>query len=212
MGYYKEQVKKDIEKSEKEITFIGPKYVFNNPVYLILEERNKRKDYYVKGIKGGIFFKCLGNYSNSIIYMKDEPLFSIKNSSSKSKICAHDNEEKVYCTVTTKNSFVAEKYNVEYINLSTEENEILNMNADTGHRSCGIFTGREKEGAPMICKIVRYVKKNRETVYDNATYYLEISANADNLFMIMLSIIFAKRACLSQKASENSNHHTYFTK
>jgi len=64
-----------------------------------------------------------------------------------------------------KNSMKSQKYTIDYINKTTGKDEILNMNCSFTCHTCGIFNGKEKEGAPMIgrfCKIFKDEKKKNQ--------------------------------------------------
>jgi len=138
------------------------------------------------------YFKC--NYFNVddivILSTYNEPLCNIsdpKTIIAKPEIYAGNTKTNLITSVKTKDSTVAEKFSAEFINKLTEKQETFDINCDIKFRICGIFHGKEKKGAPMVCKIER-------NIYYANNYKVTIAAGVDVAFVIALSFIFIKRS------------------
>ena len=80
-------------------------------------------------------------------------------------------------------------YEVIFLNLLNWKNEQIELVFDFIGSVNGIFYEREKEGAPMICKIMKqYDAKLFLTAKDN--YIIEISPNVDAALILGLAVCF----------------------
>ncbi|ORX86167.1 hypothetical protein BCR32DRAFT_325065 [Anaeromyces robustus] len=77
------------------------------------------------------------------------------------------------------------------------------MNCDGFYGSCGIFQGKEKEGSPMVAKIVEIMDANSFLTDTETRYSIEMASNVDNALIIALAVFFAK---MNSANREKRNH------
>jgi len=71
------------------------------------------------------------------------------------KLISIKEDEKEIAKFSSKNtSTLHHKFKVEFSNKASEVYEILNIHCSTAYRNTGAFNRNEKEGAPMICRII----------------------------------------------------------
>ncbi|KAG4083908.1 hypothetical protein H8356DRAFT_1746596 [Neocallimastix lanati (nom. inval.)] len=189
LSYYQELVNKKISSPGTDIFVNDNKYISPKPTVMSLEEKQGflKNNFIIKDRNGIECFKC--EKGKTITSSKNgEPLLILKegNLSSYMKIVGGNNKNKVIATINTKDSVAEEKYKVTYFNQASEREEILEMNCDATYRSCGIFYGKENEGAPLICKIIEM--KSKSFFSNKTNYTIEIASGVDNLFMTSLAI------------------------
>ncbi|KAL6596742.1 hypothetical protein U3516DRAFT_914633 [Neocallimastix sp. 'constans'] len=191
--YYYAIHKQKIDKPKNEVSIVESKYNFQTPVCLFVEsnlekEYNSGSDFVVTDENNVTFFEGSMKSSSSKIELFDSEgvryIALEENTYGEGKLF-NETGRKVVGTLEHKNSTVADKYNISFHNLAIGREEVLSMNCDYCYRCCGIFQGREKEGAPMICKIeqIKTEKSSRKLKYK-----IEISEGIDNLFMIILAM------------------------
>ncbi|OUM67836.1 hypothetical protein PIROE2DRAFT_4647 [Piromyces sp. E2] len=131
-NYYKEQVKRPVSEPPKNIMVFGSHYVFKHQVDVTIETG----------------FKI-------ILYdINDNPLFNIRNNIG--IVCIYKGDDiDEQSIIKNKDSIVARKFTVTYIDQITKQEEILDMNCDRHFGSEGFFIGKEKEGAPMVGKFIQ---------------------------------------------------------
>ncbi|OUM62305.1 hypothetical protein PIROE2DRAFT_11458 [Piromyces sp. E2] len=187
MGYYTEQIEKELSKPPTEIAVIDPGLVNKTPITLYIEHHNHSSPKYTfKGENGEILFKGESTFSSIILYDKnDVPLVNIRDGLNY-KVYFGKDKTQLLAEVFSKNSWVADKFSISYYNLVTENREILDFNMENTYRSAGVFVGKEKEDAPMICKIQRIKGKP----FAKAEFSIEMAAGVEYIFMLAISIIF----------------------
>jgi len=199
--YYIEQVKKSINIPLKTIDVFGSSFVFQSPVVVILEVQKlfSKYKYIIKGTNGEEFFRVKNSLKLTLSDMNNKPLLNIRNGFS--KICIYEGEShegEPVVTIKHKESRVARKFTVTYINRLTKQEETLDMNCDHYYRSAGFFMGKEKEGAPMVCKLVQITRPTFGG--ENIKFTIEIAPGIDNILMIALSsLIVAKKGALKHQ-------------
>jgi len=188
MGYYGDQTKKELEKPPKEIAVVDPAFVFKAPIMLYMEHHGITTPKYIfKGIDGKTYFTGKDSLTKCILYdSTDAPLVNIRTSlSGNYKVYLKDKKETLLIETTSKFSWVANKLIVKYHNIATESEETLDLNMESYYRSAGLFAGKEKENAPMICKIMRM-----KGTSSHSEYSIEMAAGVDNVFLLAIGIIF----------------------
>ncbi|ORX52250.1 hypothetical protein BCR36DRAFT_582748 [Piromyces finnis] len=202
---------KEVNSPEYDVVAIDPKYVFDKTTKLLLKEglfSISGDDFAIKDTSGKSYFKCEGKTfsirdKKFISDMEGNPLFCISNAvlffKGKMKIYEGNTTKKVIANIIPQTSIKSRKYVITYYNISTEKEEILNMKFDFYNHSCGIFCGKEKEGAPMICKIIKKVDAKR-ILTNKENYYIEIAPNVDIAFMVALAI------CFDELKNDDSDH------
>jgi len=189
MGYFKNLYFGQVQAPNTNIAVIDSKSVYQQPVNLFIEKAKNDFAKYnlkVKDSNGVKQFKGKSKIEKQTIYTMDEkPIFTLKNSNLSRKIIyLGKDKSKIIGKIKYRRSNV--KYKIEITNLLTGQEEILEMNSDKKLVVCGIFHGKEKEGAPLIAKITR-----DPTMSSKCT--LEIAPGVDNIFMIGLAAFFNER-------------------
>ena len=176
------------------------RFIFQQPIYLSLRERIASwsgDDFAITDLNGTPFFKCSGKVfsmrQKKILYdVYMNPIYNIKHEllsmRGRYKFMYGGQGDRVIASVDPINAF-SSHYSINFYNLATGRNDYLELACDFMGSKCGIFHGKAKEGAPMICRINKqYDAKNY--FYDKQNYVVEISPNVDAALMIGLGIIF----------------------
>ncbi|OUM62297.1 hypothetical protein PIROE2DRAFT_44444 [Piromyces sp. E2] len=181
------------------IAAIEQRFVFNQPITLLLDEKRSFSgdDFSIKDSNGVSYFKCKGKTfsfrDKKIIYdLYDKPIFNIQENAfigHGQKIYAGKSTDKIIGSVSRKSMLKKNKYELSYTNIATGQSEILDLKCDFMGCSCGIFCGKEKDGAPMICSISK-TKKLLSFVSDRDHYAIRIAPGVDAALMVALTIIF----------------------
>jgi len=187
MGYYTEQIEKQCSKPPTEIAVIDPGLILKSPLKLYMEHHSISTPKYIfKGEDGEVRFKGESNFSSIIVYDNNNvPLVNIRDGQNYDIYFSKD-KSKLLAETSSKKSWVAEKLSVSFYNVVTENRELLDFNIENAFRSAGVFVGKEKEGAPMICKIQRIKGK----LFSNAEFSIEMAEGVEYIFMLALGIIF----------------------
>ncbi|ORX52240.1 hypothetical protein BCR36DRAFT_582740 [Piromyces finnis] len=181
------------------IVAVESRFVFNKPITLVINTKLSlsSKDFTIKDVEGRDYFRCKGNSLNitdkKVLYdLYEIPILNIKNQllslKDKSTIYLGSNSEKVIATINQKNMMNLNKYTLEFFNQAQDKNEFLDMKCNIMGSSCGIFYGKEKEGAPMVCKITR--KINASILSSESNYYVEIAPGVDIALIVAATICF----------------------
>jgi len=209
MGYRKELKEKSVEGTEQRFDIIDSRFVFPTKLDLILEENTDLysiQSFTVKGSDGVEYYRCSYNLNTIIVYsMYGEPLCNIEDSQMtfKNKQTIYRGTSKdVLSTVKAKDSTVGFKFVVEFTNLSSEKTELFDMNCDIQYRACGIFYGKEKSGAPMVCKILK-------NCYYASLFKIEIAPGIDSAFMVALSLLFMKRSVKNRQGPAGNVFYSF---
>jgi len=155
-------------------------------------------DFTIKDINNIEYFKCKGKvftfHDKKTLYdLYELPILNIQHKiftlKRNIKIYADKNDQKQLASISKKSIFSIKKYIIEFYNQATEQTEYLEMKCDYFSFTCGIFYGKEKEGAPLICKVIKRLDaKLLFTSQEN--YYCQIAPGVDLAFMVALSICF----------------------
>jgi len=188
-NYYVEQVKRPIDVPLKPVNVFGSSYVFQSPMAVVLEVQNlfSKYKYLIKGLNDEVYFRATKGLSTVLYDMNDKPLLNIRNGFT--KVCLYEgknHDEQPLVVIKNKDSTVARKFTVTYINRQTKQEETLDMNCDCHFRSAGIFMGKEKEGAPMVGKCIQTVKPTIGG--EKIKYTIQIAPGIDIILIIALSI------------------------
>jgi len=191
MGKYSDQLmSKSVISPDKEIVIVDEDYISKEPTTIIFNiKENFSYEFEILDSNGK---ECYRTKAKSLsdtrfVYdLKDKPLVSIKEGFTTDKIFSEKKTKKEIAKIKPKNSTKAHKYEIEYSNKATRKDEILNMNCSNSFTAIGIFNGREKEGATMVCRIRR--TSEEKFLSSKYQYTMEIAPNVDTLFMITLGI------------------------
>ncbi|ORX86172.1 hypothetical protein BCR32DRAFT_325066 [Anaeromyces robustus] len=196
MGIIKNYSNSEVIEPPNEIVALEERFVFHRPITLVIGAKLftfTEDDYTIKDDEGMDYFKCSGNSLNisnkKIIYdLYDLPLLNIKNQilSLRDKVTVYlgETEEEVFATVTQKSMVNVTKYTLDFFNQAKDKKEFLDLKCDIVGNSCGVFYGKEKEGAPMIGKITRKIESS------TYSYTVEIAPKVDIALMVAATICF----------------------
>ena len=184
-------------------------FTFKQSMSLLLIDNPETKDCECKfvGVDGVEYFKCKKGDSSRVVYdANNQPLFNFREKlfSSKTKVYKGKDDSEIMATISPKNSTVAIKFSVEFTNQATERSEVLDINCDGFYGSCGIFQGKEKEGSPMVAKIVEIMDANSFLTETESRYSIEMAPNVDNALIIAIAVFFAKMNIASR---DKRNHY-----
>ncbi|ORX75956.1 hypothetical protein BCR32DRAFT_329585 [Anaeromyces robustus] len=194
MGYYENQVKKEISKPPNEITVIDSAYVFQGKVDFTMEyQSNTRPSIAFKNSNGTTVYTANASLSKTTLYdFRKNPVLNVRKDESENyKFYTGNNTDNLIGETRPKKSWHAKKYTISCKNTTTNSDLTLDMNAENNYRSCGIFVGKEKNNAPMICKILK--SKTETSDNDNLQFSIEISPDVDYLFMLALCLVFIEK-------------------
>ncbi|OUM62308.1 hypothetical protein PIROE2DRAFT_44426 [Piromyces sp. E2] len=190
-----------IQPPKNDIVGIEPRFVFRNPLTLILREKIfsfSGDDFSIKDINNVEYFRCKGKAlsirDKKILYdLYQKPILNIQHKiltlKGNIKIYAEDKQDKILATINKKSFISVKKYIIEFYNQATEKTEYLDMKCDFFSYSCGIYYGHEKEGAPLICKITKKIDmKLVFTTQEN--YFVQIAPGVDAALMMAIAICF----------------------
>jgi len=202
MGYYEDLYMKNLENpTGKNLVVVAPMYLSKKTMTFIIEKTGSDISKYAYKIYGDDCdeeFKGRKTNRKRIIYTSDnEPIFTVKETNSRksrkkmylgknkkgrflgiirAKHC-YDNEDRKYSQYN---------YKVKFHNISVKKNEFVEMNSDEDKRICAIFYGKEKENAPVICKITRNPENNQQVT-------VQIASGVDYMFILGLAFFFLGR-------------------
>ncbi|KAG4084815.1 tubby C-terminal-like domain-containing protein [Neocallimastix lanati (nom. inval.)] len=192
---------KKVTQLDHDIAVTEQRFVFDKPINLVLKENIMSfsgDDFTIKDTEGVSYFKCKGKAMNirdkkTIYDLYGTPILNIRNTilflKDRMKVYADKDDKKTLATVTPVTSINSRKYTISFYNIATEKEETLDMKCDFFSHSCGIFYGKEKEGSPMICKIVKKIDAvSFLTNKDN--YYVEVAPGIDAALMVAIAICF----------------------
>jgi len=201
MRFFKTYSKDEVSAPKNEIVAIDSKFVQKESVTLVLKEKlfsMSMDDFSIKDTNGVAYFKCEGKAFSvrpkKIVYDTDKnPLFNIQH-----KLLAFKPTAKIYtgtddsnqiAKISLKKVISVKKYIVEFHNKATGKDECIEMKCDTMGYSCGIFYGKEKEGAPMIGKV--FQKLDAKTALTGAqNYFLQVAPGVDLSFLVAIALCF----------------------
>ena len=176
------------------------RFIYQQPIFLSLREKIASwsgDDFAISDLHGTPFFKCSGRVfsfrEKKVLYdVYMVPIFNIKHElfsmRGRYKIIYGDKGDRVLASVDPINAF-GSHFSINFYNLATGRNDYLELACDFMGSKCGIFHGKAKEGAPMICRInKKYDAKN--FFWGKQNYVVEISPNVDAALMVGLGIIF----------------------
>lgn len=181
------------------VACVEQRFVFQQPLQLYLDEKYSFSgdDFTIKDSNGVSYFKCKGKTfsfrDKKVLYdLYDKPLINIQENAFYGhgmKVYAGKNTDKVLGSIHRKSLLKKNKYEFTYQNIATNQTEVLDMKCDFFGSSCGIFYGKEKEGAPMICSITK--TKQMLSLFSNYDHYvINVAPGVDAALMVALTICF----------------------
>jgi len=177
------------------------------------KDSHSKFDYTINNINGKNYFNCKKEGQMKVIYdVYKNPVLTIRHSLIFPHISFYKGKDDKELLATVQSDTTL----VEIYNQSTERKEILNVLNDKFNCSSGIFHGREKEGAPMICKIREIMDANSFITYTDKEFTIEIASGIDVTLFIALAICFAemnfitRRDRLKDSDFHNSDYNNHF--
>ena len=167
---------------EKEIIVFDKNFISQHPCKFFIKEGKT-----VTNDDGITVFNCNDEINKVIVSSNNNPLFNVQCNAlnypiEKLTIYSDSNNAKVISSIKIKRSFLKKKFIIDFFNKTINKNESLNMECDGSYTSCEIYYGKKKEGAPMLCKIL---KLNTPSEKD---YSIELASKVDYLFMVAIAI------------------------
>jgi len=204
MGYFKELYDRPVQRPNDDVAIINTNQVSNYPQHLVIKRKNALFSSYnlkIKTNKGKEVFKGKREYNTIKYFGSKYKICNLDKTVSISiKECDMKNVRKNIYIDGKKEKLISKvlygdsnrKYAIEFTNLITEKTEYLEMSSDARLVVCGIFYGREEEGAPLIAKFTRD-KHNRTKCT------IDIASGVDVLFMVGLAAFFSDRVQFKSK-------------
>lgn len=184
MGYFDELNNKVLLRPIEDVAIVDRKYVYQQSVVVMLESAKNvfaKFDLKVKGTDGVKYFKGKSKSNKKVIYtLEGEPIVNIANAKHGKKVYLGKTEEKEVASIKAKDK---RKFKIKFTNLVTGQPSFFEMKCDKKFRICGIFYGKEKEGAPLVCKF------NRDK-FGKDRCGIEMAPGVDNMFLIALAHFF----------------------
>jgi len=190
---------KEVSSPQNPVIGIEQRFVFNKPVTLLLDEKRSFSgdDFKIKDENGVAYFKCKGKAfsfrDKKVVYdLYDKPIFNIQENllfGHGQKVYAGKDTSTVLGSVHRRINLKNNKYEYSFTNLATNKQEVLDIKCDFFGCSCGIFYGKEKNGAPMICRITK-TKKMLSLISNYDHYQITIAPGVDAALMVALTICF----------------------
>jgi len=193
--------KNQLTNPANDIVIYNQNFVFQQPVTLFLEQfleepKTSSYDFIITDSNNIDYFKCTKvNKNKMVVYdVNNAPFLNIqiKLLPLEINIYGGEDDKTLIASYIPKASTTAEKCEFQFVNQTTQQSETVHMNCDQYYCSGGIFYGREKDGAPMICKFREVMDANSFMTYCNKKYVIEIAAKVDNTLFIALAIFFAE--------------------
>ncbi|ORX52247.1 hypothetical protein BCR36DRAFT_582746 [Piromyces finnis] len=199
MFLMKSYAQREVSSAQRPIICTEQRFAFNQEITLCLDEKRSFSgdDFAIKDQNGVSYFKCKGKTfsirDKKVIYdLYDKPIFNIQENAffgHGQKIYSGKSTDEILGSVHRVSMLKKNKYQLSFRNLATGQEEVLDIKCDFIGNSCGIFCGKEKEGAPMICRIIKS-KKLASLISDRDHYKITIAPNVDAALMVALTIIY----------------------
>ncbi len=189
MVKYDEKLKNyNVASPDKEIVVVGEKYISKEPSTFTINFKTITFPHIeILDNDGKKCFKTdYKTLSRTISDLEDNFLLSMETGFISDKIYSEKKiKEKVAEISSVNNTTKRLKYKIEFTNKINGKKDIINMKCSESYHTIGFFNGKEKEGAPMICRIRRTPEKHHILI-------VEIAPNVDIPFMIVLAIYSLK--------------------
>jgi len=183
-----------INKPESTIVAVDEDFVYKDTKTFFLKQfldkdTNSKYAFTVNNISGKNYFNVKREGQTKIIYdVYKKPVLNIRHSMIFPYIALYKgkDDKEMIASVQPDSTLV------EFYNQTTQKKEILNVMNDKFNCSSGIFHGKEKEGAPMICKIREIMDANSFVTYCDKEFTVEISEGVDISIILALAVCFAE--------------------
>jgi len=189
----------EISSPPQSIVGVEQRFVFQQPITLYIDEKRSFSgdDFTINDSNGVAFFKCKGkafSFSDKkVIYDNyDKPILNIQEEvfmGHKMKIYAGDDSKNKLGELSRGSMLKNNKFIYTFTNLANNRTEELDLKCDLIGISCGIFYGKEKEQAPLVCNIA----KIRQGLFSNKKrdhYCIKVAPGVDAALMVALTICF----------------------
>jgi len=194
----KDYSKKEISSPPKTIIGVDQRFIFQEPLTLYIDEKSSLSgdDFIIKDSNDVSYFKCEGKVfsmnDKKVIYDSyDKPVLNIQEDVFIGKgmnIYAGDDSKTKLGKLNKKSMIKNNKYVYTFTNLVDNCTEELDMKCDLIGNSCGIFYGKEKEQAPMVCSITKIRQSIFAKRHDH--YCIKIAPGVDAALMVALTICY----------------------
>ncbi|OUM59325.1 hypothetical protein PIROE2DRAFT_69876 [Piromyces sp. E2] len=198
MFEFKDYSKNEISSPPQPIIGVDERFIFQEPLTLYIDEKSSISgdDFIIKDSNEVPYFNCKGilfsfNDKKVIYDTDDKPVLNIQEDTfvgNGINIYAGYYSNTKLGKLDKKSIFKSNKYVYKFTNLVDNCTEELDMKCDISGNSCGIFYGKEKEQAPMVCNIVKIKQNTDNKKYDH--YCIKIAPNVDVALMVALTICF----------------------
>jgi len=202
MGKYNDQLmSNELTPPKNKIVAVSEDYTSMEPTTYTVKYKDNLLSIEVFDSNGKQCFKTKNIVTGIGIYdMNDEQILKLnENLFPSAKLISKKEDKKEIAKFETKNTTTTHhKFKVEFSNKAGEVSEFLNIHCTSSYRGIGVFSGDEKEGAPMICRMINSSKTHNTNYYNSygvytSNYTVEIAPNVDNLFMIAVMIYIMER-------------------
>ncbi|KAG4084810.1 hypothetical protein H8356DRAFT_1742891 [Neocallimastix lanati (nom. inval.)] len=200
MGYYEDICKKKLESPVGNgLAVVSPIYITKeNMTFTVERTTNKLAKYRFKIFdnEGKKVLKGRKTNRKRIIYTMDtnEPIFTVKETNSrksrKKMYLGKNKKGRFLGIIRAKHDYSNEDrkyakydYKVKFHNTVSKKNEFIEMKSDEDESVCALFHGKEKENAPVICKMIRAQD-------DRHHLTVQIAEGVDYIFVLGLALFF----------------------
>ncbi|KAG4083916.1 hypothetical protein H8356DRAFT_1746604 [Neocallimastix lanati (nom. inval.)] len=197
----KDYQNRELEEPQNDIVAVDDRFVFHQPTHLIISSKLislTSSDITITDSSGAEYFRCNDELVNkTIINDLDEfPIVNIQSQilSLKDKINIYrlDTNKEIVGSITQKSVINVKKYTLDFINHATDKKDFLDFKCDVMGNNCGVFYGKEKDGAPMVCRIIRKIEGKSFVSSPQEYYYVDISPGVDIALIVAATICFSK--------------------
>ena len=188
------------------IIAIDKRFLFPNPKIFYLQPENCCDDPDIQDNNGISYFKIkrIALSSRKIIYdTYNKPLFNIDSEFfSFCYMLKYGESDQIIANVEKNGFFTYSKFNCTYKNLITGLNDYIEIKSANYQRFFGVYQGKERNGAPLICKI--YENPNSDCC-SSPNFIIEIAPNIDASLMIGIALIFRDYSESSNNSSSSTS-------
>jgi len=195
----KDYSKMELSSPPQSIVGVEQRFIFQEPITLYIDEKSSLSgdDFTINDTNGVPFFKCKGKFfsfnDKKVIYDNyDKPILNIQEETfigHNMKIYAGDDSKTKLGELSRKSMLKNNKFVYTFTNLADNRTEELDMKCDLIGNSCGIFYGKEKEQAPLVCNIAK-IKQSLFTKKRRDHYCIKVAPGVDVALMVALTICF----------------------
>ncbi|ORX47370.1 hypothetical protein BCR36DRAFT_584876 [Piromyces finnis] len=162
--------------------------VSNMPLYKYEYNVLKGKAKYLDPKTNNVLYKC--KFKTHLTKPNELIISRMKNDKEVNSIT---------CNFSSKFSLKEFKYEIEFFNMATEKNELLEIECSAFYKNCSIYYGKKKENGILICQF-----STLKNFYYKANFKIDVIPGVDSLFILMI-IIQIYQNIQGRKAAAASN-------